>query len=133
MGRDLVDLFQSSDRLTARWKSKPFPPSEVIVKLIAKLFDINDVPHKLNVLDEFEIQRTWKRHGENTVMKVTEVSMEIIVVPLIENVHMEDDLDIYVDSRVKCLSLALNPLCLKISNFLVGKFPISEWLVIALV
>jgi hypothetical protein len=130
--RDLTDRFQTSESPFPHFSSKPFPESDKLLRLLWRLLtDDHNSKHKLILPSSQDVQAVWKGREYKDVAKVAELFEEFLIASLFENLHMDDEIDVYFSQRWKGWKVPSSPLLRLIIAHLQGQLELTQTLVIS--
>lgn len=129
--RDLSSRFRTCIPSLTQWISKPFPEPEVLLKVFTRIFD-DEI--RFEIPATIEIQKIWSQFDLSQVDRVSGLFLDFLMVSLYENVHVDDDIDLYLDTKWMFWnnSKPAQDLLEDVSSHLVGRLRLSFKLIIGL-
>ena len=125
----LLLAWKITDRIhdPSPWATRPFQSSQTLVMLVAKYFDVDNPFEKLRLLDRSGLEDTWLRLGYQRAELAAELYLEVLISSLIENVHLQDDPDVFVETlSVRSYCTIPTDLLRPVTEFLLGQLPASS-------
>ena len=98
--RDLSGRFRASDRTFARYTSRIFPESENLLRLLSRMTMDNVVRQSRPIVPSTkDTQSIWQDRSPGQVRRVAELYLMFLAMSLFENVHIDDDIDLYFETK----------------------------------